>query len=197
MAEKYDSSPGKRKRARGPNHVAPKLAKIPRPPASQPANHEIAGYMPGRREFDQDLENDAEQIVKDISFDEDDTEDDTRLKCAVLNSYNRILSLRKARKDFIFDRNFVDFRKIQSNEKKRPKEEKDLYQKYRVFARMQTADDFEEFMGGMIRISKCNIDELRLRQKIAQLQEYLRMGVKSIRESVDYEKEKTTRVLFV
>ena len=39
---------------------------------SQPANHEIAGYMPGRLEFETEYENDAEQAVKDMIFSEDD-----------------------------------------------------------------------------------------------------------------------------
>jgi hypothetical protein len=40
---------------------------------SQPANHEIAGYMPGRLEFETEYENEAEQIVKDMIFSEEDT----------------------------------------------------------------------------------------------------------------------------
>lgn len=39
---------------------------------SQPANHEIAGYMPGRLEFETEYENEAEQSVKDMIFNEDD-----------------------------------------------------------------------------------------------------------------------------
>jgi len=39
---------------------------------SQPANHEIAGYMPGRLEFETEYENEAEQAVKDMVFSEDD-----------------------------------------------------------------------------------------------------------------------------
>jgi len=39
---------------------------------SQPANHEIAGYMPGRLEFETEYENEAEQTVKDMLFSEED-----------------------------------------------------------------------------------------------------------------------------
>ena len=68
---------GVRKHVRGPNYSVPVLPKIPRPPASQPTNHEIAGYMPGRKEFEQVFDNDAEQIVKDLEFNEEDTTEDT------------------------------------------------------------------------------------------------------------------------
>jgi transcriptional adapter 2-alpha len=39
---------------------------------SHPANHEIQGYMPGRLEFEHEAENEAEQWVKDMIFNEDD-----------------------------------------------------------------------------------------------------------------------------
>ncbi|KAI8902897.1 hypothetical protein BC833DRAFT_645047 [Globomyces pollinis-pini] len=188
MESKFDMTPGKRSRARPPGYTVTKLPKWPRAPASQPVNHEIAGFMPGRKEFEQDFENDAEQIVKDIEFTEDDTKEETDLKCAVLDIYNSVLDKRTKRKKFVFDRGLTDdFRKIQTIEKKRPKEERDLYVKYRVFAKMQTPSDFEEFMDGMI-------NEMKLRTKIAQLQEYLRMGIKTTKESIDYEKDKTSRI---
>lgn len=44
----------------------------PLPPApvqnSGPTSHEIAGYMPGRLEFEHEAENDAEELIKDIEF---------------------------------------------------------------------------------------------------------------------------------
>lgn len=52
---------------------------------------------------------------------------------------------------------------------------------------MQTESDFDEFMEGIITESK-------LRNKIAQLQEYIRMGITSIKEANDYEKQKAARV---
>lgn len=55
---------------------APKPPKPERPPASQPACHEVAGYMPGRREFETEWENDAEQMIKDIEFLDSDTPED-------------------------------------------------------------------------------------------------------------------------
>ena len=37
-----------------------------------PANHEIAGFMPYRREFETEFDNDAEALVKDMCFLEED-----------------------------------------------------------------------------------------------------------------------------
>jgi transcriptional adapter 2-alpha len=50
--------------------IAP--VKAQKPMTSQPANHEIAGYMPGRLEFETEYENEAEQSVKDMLFSEED-----------------------------------------------------------------------------------------------------------------------------
>lgn len=40
---------------------------------SVPANHEITGYMPGRKEFETETENEAELVLKDIQFTEEDS----------------------------------------------------------------------------------------------------------------------------
>lgn len=40
----------------------------PKPLVSAPTNHEIAGYMPGRLEFETEVENEAEDCVKDFEF---------------------------------------------------------------------------------------------------------------------------------
>jgi transcriptional adapter 2-alpha len=36
--------------------------------SSAPTNHEIAGFMPGRLEFEHEVDNDAEAVVKDFDF---------------------------------------------------------------------------------------------------------------------------------
>lgn len=38
------------------------------PLVSAPTNHEVAGFMPGRLEFEHEVENDAEMAVKDMDF---------------------------------------------------------------------------------------------------------------------------------
>lgn len=175
-----------RLRARQPGYVKKPLPVCPRPPPSAPANHEIAGFMPGRRDFDLEFDNEAEQSVKEMEFAADEPQEEVALKTAMLNIYNTTLNRRTERKNFIFDRNLTDFKKIQAVEKKRPKEEKELYQKMRVFAKMMTATDFELFMQGLLH-------EQRLRQRISALQEYRRMGLSSFREAHDYDREKLQR----
>ncbi len=129
-----------------------KPVKIARPPASAPANHDIHGYMPGRKEFETEFENDAEQMVGALEFSETDPLEEKELKLALLHIYNSILDKRLERKKFILDRGLMDFRKIQAIEKKRSKEEKEVLQKMRVFSKMLSESDFNLFMGGLLSV---------------------------------------------
>ena len=54
---------------------------------------------------------------------------------------------------------------------------------------MQTPEDFENLMEGLVQ-------EQRLIARINQLQEYLRMGIKTSKDAQAYDKEKASRVIF-
>ncbi|KAJ2824651.1 Transcriptional adapter ada2 [Coemansia erecta] len=155
--------------------------------SSQPSNHEIVGYMPGRLEFETEYENEADQVVKDMVINEDDTPEELDLKQIVLRIYNNKLDRRLYRKNFIFDRGLLEYRKNQAVEKKRPKDERDLLNKIKVFARMQTREDFEEFSTGLL-------NEHALRQRIAQLQEWRRNGITTLEDGSQYEVERSQRL---
>jgi len=43
---------------------------------SQPLCHELSGYMPYRQEFDVEYENEAEQLISQLAFTEEDSEAD-------------------------------------------------------------------------------------------------------------------------
>jgi transcriptional adapter 2-alpha len=56
----------KRRRIAAMDTAPPPAAKVA--PTSAPAVHEIAGYLPGRLEFEHELDNEAEDLVKDLEF---------------------------------------------------------------------------------------------------------------------------------
>ncbi|KAK2464163.1 hypothetical protein APHAL10511_003620 [Amanita phalloides] len=56
----------KRRRIMSMNAVPPAPPKTT--PTSTPAIHEIAGFLPGRLEFEHELDNEAEDLVKDLEF---------------------------------------------------------------------------------------------------------------------------------
>ncbi|KAI5452008.1 Transcriptional adapter ada2 [Naganishia albida] len=255
------------------------LTAIEQTKASAPTNHEVAGYMPGRLEFEHEVDNDAEIVIKDMEFglvyayggdeqpeaptkadksavvmdkpavsskalpsstkpaegekgkpDSDDVEmkdisensnteevkgtqeavkaeaeesdgehdpilqpgmhvedeEDLELKLAALEIYYEKLQHRQEVKDFIFDRALMDYKRMQKAEKNKSKEEKDLVQRYKVFAKAQTAEDFEVLLNGL------HYEQL-LRKRIAELQDYRRLGILTASDASRYEKMRVER----
>ena len=229
-------------------------------PTSAPGVHEIATFLPGRLEFEHELDNEAEDLVKDLEFgichawggdqiveddndadvlararmheerktvdssmngnqipvvngvngivngngyhpmngdshvkseepsgeqqqgsQEDDanaeeatlpppfeTEDSLTFKLTLLEMYNQRVDKRREAKAIMYERGLLEYKKVhqcvcacvlflnllpfqmQAAEKKRPKEEKDIVQRLRPFARLQTAEDFEVFTADIL-----------------------------------------------
>lgn len=94
---------------------------------------------------------------------------------------------------------------MQANEKKRPKEERDIAQRLRPLAKLQTAEDYEEFVEGIIctciwtvghqlfSLSFPTVESV-LRKRITELQHYRRMGVTTPAEVDKYESDVMKRV---
>lgn len=91
------------------NVIPPLKAKVM---PSHPANHIIHGYMPGRKEFEMEAENEAEVPIKDMVFNEDDSPTEVDLKVTMLEIYCSKLDRREERKHFIFDRDLIDFKRV-------------------------------------------------------------------------------------
>ncbi|KAI6376054.1 hypothetical protein MCOR25_002869 [Pyricularia grisea] len=174
---------------------APALQPKTKPTASVPSCHEIQGYMPGRLEFETEHANEAEEAVQLMQFDPGDginprtgeLEPETELKLTVMEVYNCRLTQRVERKKVIFEHNLLDYRENSKLEKKRSKEERDLLNKAKPFARMMNHDDFEAFSQGLI-------DELNLRQAITQLQEWRSLRIGDLKSGEKYEQEKAARI---
>ncbi|PKS07388.1 hypothetical protein jhhlp_005990 [Lomentospora prolificans] len=174
---------------------APALQPKTKPTASVPSCHEIQGYMPGRLEFETEYANDAEEAVQLMQFDPGDgmnprtgeLEPEMELKLTVMEIYNCRLTQRVERKKVIFEHNLLDYRENIKTEKKRTKEERDLINKTKPFARMMNHEDYEAFSQGLI-------DEFNLRQAIAQLQEWRSLRIGDLRSGEKYEQEKAQRI---
>lgn len=173
---------------------APALQAKTKPTASVPSCHEIQGYMPGRLEFETEYANEAEEAVQHMQFDPGDglnrtgeMEPEMELKLTVMEIYNCRLTQRVDRKKVIFEHNLLDYRENTRIEKKRSKEERDLLQKAKPFARMMNGKDFEDLNQGLL-------DELNLRQAISQLQEWRSLKISTLKEGEKYESEKSTRI---
>lgn len=151
--------------------------------------------MPGRLEFETEHANEAEEAVQLMQFDPGDglnpktgeLEPEMELKLTVMEVYNCRLTQRVDRKKVIFEHNLLDYRENTKLEKKRTKEEKDMIQKAKPFARMMNNKDFEDFCQGLV-------DEQNLRQAITQLQEWRSLKIGDLRSGEKYENEKASRI---
>lgn len=173
--------------------AAPPATPKQKPTASVPACHEVQGYMPGRLEFETEFANDAEEAVQHMQFEpgnglnvNGEMDPEMELKMTVKDIYNSRLTARTERKKVIFEHNLLDYRKNIAQDKKRTKEERDLLNKAKPFARMMNREDFEEFTKGLEY-------EHNLRLAIAQLQEWRTMGIGDLKSGEKYEQEKLQR----
>lgn len=174
--------------------AAPPAQPKQKPTASVPSCHEVQGYMPGRLEFETEYANEAEEAVQHMQFDPGDginprtgeLEPEMELKLTVMEIYNSRLTQRAERKKVIFEHNLLEYRKIQALDKKRTKEERDLLNKAKPFARMMNHDDFESFCKDLLH-------EHNLRQAINQLQDWRRMQIGDLASGIKYEQEKLQR----
>lgn len=174
---------------------APALQPKTKPTASVPSCHEVQGYMPGRLEFETEYANEAEEAVQLMQFDPGDglnprsgeLEPEMELKLTVMDIYNCRLTQRVERKKVIFEHLLLDYRENTKLEKKRSKEERDLLQKAKPFARIMNHKDFEDLNQGLL-------DELNLRQAITQLQEWRSNRIGDLRSGEKYENDKVHRI---
>jgi transcriptional adapter 2-alpha len=150
--------------------------------------------MPGRLEFETEYFNEAEEAVQHMQFEPGDginprtgeMEPEMELKMTVMEIYNARLDARVERKKIIFEHDLLEYRKNQLADKKRTKEEKDLMNKAKPFARMMQHKDFEVLCKGLEY-------EHNLRQAISQLQEWRNMQITNLKAGEKYETEKQQR----
>jgi transcriptional adapter 2-alpha len=175
---------------------APPAQPKQKPTASVPSCHEVQGFMPGRLEFETEYFNEAEEAVQHMQFDPGDgavvlpleQQQELDLKMIIMEIYNERLTNRVERKKIIFEHKLLDYKTNQVKEKKRTKEEKDLVNRAKPFARMMRHDDYELFVHDVEY-------EHQLRQAIAQLQEWRSVQITELKEGVKYEAEKQNRAI--
>jgi transcriptional adapter 2-alpha len=84
---------------------------------------------------------DAELLLADMEFFDDDTDDNAKLKNSVIELYNGRLDERIRRKKFVIERGLLDLKKVQKYERKKTKEERDIINSMKIFARFNTEED--------------------------------------------------------
>ena len=147
---------------------------------------EITGYNVKRDDFEPEYDNDAEVALAELEIRNEDSPTEREVKLEMLRIYHKRQRERYERRQFVLDRGLLNVRKPQMVEKKRPKEDKEVWAAMRVFSRFQSASDHEALVDGICK-------EQRLRQRIEELKEYRRMGVLTLAEAEIYEQDKRRR----
>lgn len=68
--------------------------------------------MPLRRGFDVEYDNDAELLLAEMEFNDNETKEFTNLKYRILDIYNMRLEERFRRKNFVIDRDMLNLKRL-------------------------------------------------------------------------------------
>ena len=96
----------------------------------------------------------------------------------MLELYNSELDERQKRKEFVIGRNLLDIKKQINFEKKLPRDEREIYNCLKPFARFLSPVEFQDFFEGIII-------EKNLRQRIEQLKNLKAQGCKTYEDVVN------------
>lgn len=96
-----------------------------------------------------------------MEFNDDDSEEEKRMKFRLIDIYNHKLTERIRRKEFVISRKLLDV-KEQTRLEKRTKEEKEIHNMMKIFARFSTPEDHDKLVQGIIK-------EKQIRQRLEDL----------------------------
>jgi len=151
-----------------------------------PNKVELNGYMPLRNEFENEWDNECESKVKDIAFEDNDTEEEADAKLKMLRCYNYRLDIRKKRCAFVVEKNLHDTKALERQSKMRTKEHREIYNTNRRYLQILTPEEYEAFTRGLA-------DQKALESRILQLQEHRKKGITSLAEASRYDEEALSR----
>jgi len=102
--------------------------------------------MPKRGDFDIEYDNDAELLLAEMEFNDDDLPSEIAIKFKLFEMYNKRLDERNERKRFVIERGLLDLKQYTNLDKDKTKEEKEIYNLMKVFARFNTAEQHDQLV---------------------------------------------------
>lgn len=156
------------------------------PAGVDPANHVMlseaqqTGYHLKRNEFDPEYDHEAEHIIAELDFPENEDEETVAKKLRLIDIYNRRLDERDRRKEFVLTRGLVNVKRQQALDRRRAPSEREMVGRLRMLARYLPQAQWEALADGIAT-------EARLRARIAELQQYRAMGMRTFSEVERFE----------
>ena len=111
---------------------------------------EILGCRPKRHEFETEFLNDTEIEISHLEFDENDKEDELKIKYDVLRDYNLRIKEREERKNFVFEKGLLDLRRQNRIESKLSRDEFELLLFLKPFLRFYENSEFFDLFEGIV-----------------------------------------------
>lgn len=162
------------------NVVTPKPNRKTKTQGSQPIDQELAGFMPKRGEFEVEYDNDAEHLLVDMSFNDDDTPTERELKIATLHIYNQRIEKRVEARNFVVGHRLMDLKRMQQRDRKRSKEDKIIYKRTRKLLQFVGSDEHDDFVQDLSA-------EIEIKKRIEKLLEYRKKGIRTMADATTYE----------
>ena len=131
--------------------------------------------MPKRGDFEVEYDNDAELLLAEMEFNEDDSQEEKQMKFNLIDIYNKRLTERIRRKEFVISRKLLDLKEQLRLDKTRSKEEKEIYSMMKVFARFSSPEEHEQLVQGILK-------EKQIRARLEELKDIKKKGFRSIAE---------------
>lgn len=148
-------------------------------PQSNPNIHDIVSYMPFRKDFDVEYENDYESIFKELNNDNSLLPEHKKiLQTELFTGFLNLSKMRNFKKFVILDKNLVNLKELQAVESNYSDIEISILNDIKPFAKFMSKEDFNTFYAGLSI-------EAELKRKIKE-------GVKTPQKSfLDIEKKRT------
>jgi transcriptional adapter 2-alpha len=87
-----------------------------------------------------------QQLLADMKFSYDDTEESIRMKHDVVRMYNARIEKRRQKKEFIAQHRLFDYKDQALADKKRHPDDNDLVARLRPLKRLRSADEHDEYV---------------------------------------------------
>ncbi|KAL1513865.1 hypothetical protein ABEB36_003208 [Hypothenemus hampei] len=146
----------------------------------------MSGYKPHRDDFEREYDPEAERLVADLQFDDqqEDADIERALKLAIVDMYVRRLRERHRRKRIVRDYQLVAkyFDNLRRDPSKPlyPKEQQELRDHMKPFAQFLNSGEYERLIASIER-------ERELRHRLSELKRYRSLGMTTQEEIIHYE----------
>lgn len=145
------------------------------------------GYYPMRNEFEVEYNNDAEILLSEVEFNDNDNYEVINNNYKILVNYNNILDERDERKKVIADHHLLDVRKQMNFERKLSNEDREIFNNLKENTKYLTKEQF-------LCMFESSVLEKNLKTLLKQLYMYRDLGLQTYEDVQNYIKKESAKI---